>query len=287
MRHLITGATGNIGGRVAERLIARGEKPRIFARDAGRARARFGDRVELALGDLADAASLARALVGIDVLFLVNSGPGLEARDAAAAKVAKTSGVQRIVKLSSFDAEAQVGTGVWHALGEAAIEATGVALVSVRPTGFMDNALYWAKGIQEHGVVRSATGDGRIPFIHSADIADVALTAMTAPGLEGRRLAITGPEALSYAEMATRIGAAIGKSVRHEAISEEEAARFQRSLGEVPAMIEAHLSIYRAISEGRLATVTQQVEQILGRPATDFDRWIAEHAAAFTANARP
>jgi (4-alkanoyl-5-oxo-2,5-dihydrofuran-3-yl)methyl phosphate reductase len=278
MNCLITGATGNIGGRVVERLLARGERPRVYVRDIHKARSRFGDRVDVAVGDLADAAALARALAGIDVLFLVNSGPGLEVRDEAAANVARASGVKRLVKLSSFDAEVQVGTGVWHARGEAAIEALGIPFVFVRPTGFMDNALFWAHGIKTHGVVRSATGDGRIPFIHSDDIADVATRALDAPDLLGRRLPITGPEALSYADMTAKIAAAIGRPLRHEAASEADVSRFQAGLGEPPAMIEAHLSIYRAIREGRLATVTHEVERILGRPAIHFDRWVAQHA---------
>ena len=281
MNYLITGSTGNIGGRVVERLLARGHRPRVFVRDAAKAQARFGDRVDVALGDLGDAASLARALVRVDVLFLVNSGPGLEARDEAAAHVARTSGAQRLVKLSSFDAAEQVGTGIWHAQGEARIEGAGIPFVFVRPTGFMDNALYWARGIRGDGVVRSATGDGRIPFVHSDDIADVATAALTSAEWVGQRLPITGPQALSYAEMAAKIGAVIGKSLRYEPMTEAEVAQFQATLGETGAMIEAHLSIYRAIREGRLATVTREVERVLGRPAIGFDRWADEHADAF------
>src|SRR5215472_2708649 len=117
MIYLVTGATGNIGGRVVERLLAQGERPRIFVRDADKARARYGHRVEVAVGELGDVASLGRALEGVDTLFLVNSGPGLQRRDEAAAKSAKASGVKRVVKLSSYDAEQRVGTGFWHALG--------------------------------------------------------------------------------------------------------------------------------------------------------------------------
>src|SRR5271170_4521580 len=185
MVYLITGATGNIGSRVTDRLLARGERPRVFVRDAEKARARFHDRVDVVVGDLADAASLTRAMSGVDALFLVNSGPGLEVRDDAAAKVASVSGVKRLVKLSSADAAYQVGTGVWHAAGETALRATGIAFAFVRPTGFMDNALFWARSIKAEGVVRSATGDGKIPFIHSDDIADVAAKALTTPEHEG------------------------------------------------------------------------------------------------------
>lgn len=91
MVYLITGATGNVGALVTERLIARRVRPRIFVRDAAKARARFGDRAEIHTGDLGDAASLSLALAGVDVLFLVNSGSDLAALDSLAAKWRKPS----------------------------------------------------------------------------------------------------------------------------------------------------------------------------------------------------
>jgi (4-alkanoyl-5-oxo-2,5-dihydrofuran-3-yl)methyl phosphate reductase len=145
----------------------------------------------------------------------------------------------------------------------------------------MDNALYWARSIKTDGVVRSSTGDGKIPFIHSDDIADVAAKALTMPEYEGRVLAITGPEALSYAEMTAKIGAGIARPLEYQAISDEEARRQQVAWGTEAAMVEARLSIFRAIREGRLAEVTDNVERVLGRRPMHFDRWVEQHVAAF------
>jgi uncharacterized protein YbjT (DUF2867 family) len=83
----------------------------FFVRDMEKARARYGDRVDIAVGDLAHAKSLLAALDGVEALFLVNSGPELASRDAAAATVAKAAGVRNLVKLSSMDARQQVGRG--------------------------------------------------------------------------------------------------------------------------------------------------------------------------------
>jgi uncharacterized protein YbjT (DUF2867 family) len=105
MTYLITGATGDVGSKVVQHLLQRGERPRVFVRDAEKARSRFGDRVEVFVGDLADPAALNAALGGIDELFLVNIGPQIPARDEAAAKAAKASGVKHLVKLSSMDVE--------------------------------------------------------------------------------------------------------------------------------------------------------------------------------------
>jgi uncharacterized protein YbjT (DUF2867 family) len=281
MEFLVTGATGNIGSRVVERLLARGASPRVFVRDAEKARARWGDRVRTVVGDLASAASLARALTGGDALFLVNSGLGLEVRDEAAARVAKTAGVRRLVKLSSMDVAQQVGTGVWHARGEDAIRAVGVPFTFVQPSGFMDNVLYWAHGIRRGGVVRSSTGDGRIAFVHSDDIADVAVEALATPRWEGRSLPLTGPRPLSYPEMTSMLGARIGKALTYERISDDEQSRLHERIGEPPAMVEAHGAIYRAIREGRIDGVADGVRQVLGREPVPFETWIEQHVGAF------
>ena len=282
MTCLITGATGNIGTLVAERLIARGERPRVFVRDAAKAQERFGDKVEIFIGDLADAGTLTPALRGADALFLLNSGHDLAARDAIAAHAAKAANVKHLVKLSSYDArEENVGTGVWHAQGEAAIRASGITFTFIQPTGFMVNALWWARSIQCEGVVRSSTGDGKIPFIHSVDIADVAIEALTSPEHIGQSLAITGPEALSYSEMTAKIAGATGKPLRFETISDDDARLQQVAWAAPPPLVEARLSIFRAIREGRLAAVTDTVARVLGRNPISFDQWARENAAAF------
>src|SRR5271163_536134 len=105
MTYLITGATGDIGSRVVNLLLERGDRPRVFVRNAQKARARYGDRVDVVVGDLADGGSLLAALSGVDALFLVNSGPALASRDEVAAKAARTVGVKHLVKLSSMDAQ--------------------------------------------------------------------------------------------------------------------------------------------------------------------------------------
>ena len=282
MTYLITGATGNVGSLVVERLIERGERPRIFVRDAQKARARYGDQVDAFAGDLADTETLKAALAGADALLLLNSGPELAERDEAAANAARAAGVKNLVKLSSHDARVQgVGTGVWHARGEAAIRRSGVPFTFVQPSGFMSNALFWARSIKTEGVVRTCTGDGKIPFIHPQDIADVATKALTTRAYLGEFLPITGPEALSYAEMMAKIGAAIGKALRFEAISEEEERQKMIGSGDPPEVVAAHLSIYRAIREGRLATVTDTVERILGRNPITFDQWVQENVTVF------
>jgi uncharacterized protein YbjT (DUF2867 family) len=281
MIYLITGATGGVGAKVVGHLLRSGVRPRVFVRDAARARALFGNQVDIFAGDLADPVSLGAALDGTDSLFLVNSGPRIPILDALAAKAAKAAGVSHLVKLSSLDVEQSLAIGAWHEQGEAVVRASGIPFTLVRPTGFMSNLLAWAHSIKAAGIVRASTGDGRRPFIHSADIAAVAAAALTTRSYLGESLAITGPEAVSFSEIAARIGAAIGKQLQFQFISDEEAGRRFSSTGASTEETAAHVALWRAIREGRLATVTDGVRRILGREPITLDQWIIENAAAF------
>jgi uncharacterized protein YbjT (DUF2867 family) len=282
MKYLITGATGDVGTRVVDSLLASGEQPRVFVRDEIKARSRFGDRVEVSIGDLADTASLESALQGVDALFLVTTGPRIPELDHGAAKAAKAAGVRRLVKLSSLDVEQNLAIGAWHERGEEAIRASGVPFTFLRPSGFMSNLLSWATAIKIEGVVRSSTGDGKRGFIHSDDIAAVAVEILRTGAQWGESLPLTGPESLNFSEVATRIGTAIGRPLRYQSISDEEAGRrYAAATGALLEETEAHVCLWRAIREGRLAVVTNWVERILGRKPISLDLWAAENACAF------
>ena len=281
MKYLVTGATGDVGSRVVELLLQRGDRPRVFVRDAEKARTRFGDRVDIFIGDLGDPTSLKPALEGIDSLFLVNTGPEIPVRDEGAAQAAKAAGVTRLVKLSSMDVGQGLAIGAWHERGEAAIRASRIPFVFVRPTGFMSNLLAWATSIKIEGIVRGSTGNGRRAFIHSDDIAAVATEALTTPEYDGDSVAITGPESLSFAEVTAKIGAGIGRRLTFQPISDEEARQRYAATGAPAAETEAHVSLWRAIREGRLATVTDGVERMLDRKPIALDQWVIENAAAF------
>ena len=145
----------------------------------------------------------------------------------------------------------------------------------------MSNLLAGATSIKSEGIVRASTGDGRRAFIHSDDIAAVATTALTTREYDGKSLPITGPAALSFAEVTAKIGSAIGKRLTFQSISDEEARQRYSAVSASLAETEAHVSLWRAIREGRLATVTDNVERVLGRKPIGLDQWVVENVAAF------
>jgi len=131
--YLITGATGDVGSKVVHQLLELGHRPRVFARDAAKARLQFGQSVDIFVGDLADKKLLAAALDGAHALFLITTGPRIPVLDQIAADAAKATGIRHIVKLSSLDVEQHLAIGAWHEHGEAAIRASGIPFTFVRP----------------------------------------------------------------------------------------------------------------------------------------------------------
>lgn len=281
LNYLITGATGDVGSRLVSRLRQQGAFPRVLVRDETKARQLFGDRVTIVTGDLANLADVVRAFENIHSVFLVNTGPEIPARDKIAVEAAKCTGVKHIVKLSSMDVEQGLAIGAWHEQGEAAIQASGVPFTFLRPTGFMSNLLAWSHSIRTESTVGTSTGGGRRAFIHSRDIAEVAATVLTNGSHEGEILTLTGPEALTFSEVAAKIGAVIGKKLTVLSISDEQARGRYSATGASREETEAHVSLWRAIREGRLANVTNTVEQILGRKPISLDSWAVENAAEF------
>ena len=282
MKYLDIGSTGNIGSRVTQRLVDSGAHPSVFARSAERARALFGDHVDIHVGDFEKPnSSLTTALAGVDGIFLLTDGPDLEKRDRAVSFAALHAGVRHLVKLSTLDVRTGIGTGPWHARGEDAVRESGVAFTFIQAAGFTSNALGWSESIRREGVLRSSTGEGKIAFIHPDDIAAVATVALTTGDYDGQELVITGPKALSYGEMTTAIGRAIGKPLGFEEISDDEAyAAAVKWAGKGP-YVDALVGIWRAVREGRLDTVTDGVKRVTGREPIPFAQWAAENAASF------
>ena len=133
---LVTGATGNVGSQVIRELKARGEDVRAFVRDAGKASGMFGDGVELVSGDFSDAASVRRAVEGVEGVFLACSNdPRQVEYETGVIDAAREAGVRRIVKLSALGAE--VGSSVafwdWHGRIEEHLRASGRAALGQRP----------------------------------------------------------------------------------------------------------------------------------------------------------
>jgi (4-alkanoyl-5-oxo-2,5-dihydrofuran-3-yl)methyl phosphate reductase len=280
---LVFGATGMVGGEVARQLIAIGQTPRLLVRDPAKARA-FAGRAEIVQGDLADARSLPAALKGIDSVFLLTGthggvDPQLEANAIDAAKAA---GVARVVKLSVVGADNPFDTfGRLHAELEARLRQSGLAWTMLRPHFFMSNMLRWAGTIRSDGAVYYPTAQGRWCAIDPADIAAVAVTALTEPGHAGRAYTLSGPESLSAGEYVEKLSAAIGKPIRFINVPLQAVRDGLRQGGMPDLHADPLIDLLGAMKANKLDFVSDGVAAALGRNASGFDAWADRNAAAF------
>ena len=277
---LVTGASGNVGSEVVAALADRGAPARALFRDPSSPRATGGlpAGVEAVGGDLSDPASLDAALAGADGIFLLGGFATLP--DVLAR--AKAAGVAHVALLTS---RCVVGgkadnaiTGMWLE-SEAAVRDSGLAWTFVRPSGFHSNALRWLPQLASGDVVRAPWPEVRIASIDPADIAAVAAVALTGRRHDGEALSLSGPEPLTIGEQVATLGAAIGRPLRYEAQSDEE-ARAEMAAAMPARFVEAN---FRFFSEGEYddAVVLDTVAEVTGRPPRTFADWAAAHADRF------
>src|SRR3989475_2982572 len=280
---VVTGATGHIGNELVRLLAEKNVPVRALTRDPRRARSMRG--VDWVRADLADADSLPRLFRGADRMFLLTSNSDdMRALQVNSIVAARASGIAHVVKGSALGASdhSKSPIGKAHYEVERALQESGIPWTILRPHGFMQNFLDIAPTIAREGRIRSASGDGKIPFIDARDIAAVAAAALTAPGHEGKKYVLTGPEALGYGDVARIIGKAVGRPVEYVAESPEEArerlVRAGAPLWAIDSMLA--LSAYQRAG-GPTAEISKTVEEILGRPPPTFARFVHDYASGF------
>jgi uncharacterized protein YbjT (DUF2867 family) len=285
---LVTGTTGTNGGELARQLSGAGVPFRALVRDPARAQAVAAlPGAALVTGDLDDPASLAPALDGVTRAFLVTpSTAEAEARQRRFVVAAREAGVRHVVKLSQIHADP--GSPVrflrYHASVEQALRDSGMAWTFLRPNLFMQALLQFAPMIAQGAPLAAPAGEGRVSVVDVRDIAAAAHAALTGDGHEGQVYELTGPEALTHAEIARRIGAAVGREVPFVDAPPDQ---FRAALGEFgmdPWQADGLIEDYAHYARDEAAAVADGVARATGRAPRDFDTFAREHAAAFHAS---
>jgi uncharacterized protein YbjT (DUF2867 family) len=280
---LVTGGTGAVGSGLLRLLSRAGVATRALTRNPQKAPTLPG--ITWVAGDLAKPETLTPAFEGAQKLFLLTSYyEDMVTLQHNAIAAARAAGVTHVVKVSAFAASdhSRAPIGRWHYQVEKELEESGLGWTILRPHHFMQNLLAQAEYIIKDGVVYSASGDGKIPYIDPRDIAAVAFVTLTQPGHLGKKYVLTGGEAISYRQAAEIIGATIGKPVRFVDESPDQARARRVREGLPPAVIESALAIsaYQRAG-GKTVTITNTIADLTGRPPRTVGEFVREHAAVF------
>jgi len=278
---LVIGGTGTVGGEVLRQLVSRGERVRALVRDPFRASRLARPGVELVQGDLARPDTLPATLAGVRRVFLVTtSGPDTVPLQEALIGAAAAAGVERLVRVSVLGIGSGIPAGLfaWHERVEATLAASGIPCVNLRPTSYMQNILAQAEPIRRAGQFHGAQGDGRVAFVDARDVAAAAVGALTREDHVSGPVALTGPEALSYADVAAELAAGLGRPVAYVDLPAD--AYRQGLLGAgLPEWLAADLALIEESGRGTVMTVTDGVERLAGRPPRRLAEFIRDHRA--------
>ncbi len=282
-RILVIGGTGNVGSKVLSQLKDSPAYVRALVRNPNAAH--FPPSVEVVRGDLTIPETLDRCLDGTDAVFLVWTAPHNTIAPAIE-RIARQA--RRVVFLSAplktphpLFQEPNPVRAIAEQI-ERLIESSGLQWTFLRPGMFAANALaWWAPQIRAGDVVRWPYLDVPTAPIDERDIAEIGVRALCEEGHSGAEYVLTGPQSLTHFEQLSTIGRAIGRSLRIEEMSPDEARR-EGIAGMPPFIANLLLNAWTA-AVGHPTFMTSTVAEMTGRPPRTFLQWATENAAAFRA----
>ncbi|MCU1529009.1 MAG: NAD(P)-dependent oxidoreductase [Frondihabitans sp.] len=262
----ITGATGALGGIVAELLSDTGLSLRLIVRDPSRAPA-LPDAV-VAVASYDDRGASLEALRGITTLFMVSAkeSPDRLLQHRIFIEAARDAGVQHMV-YTSFAGAAPDATFTFardHFETEIYLQNSGMDYTILRDNFYMDVTPYFPG---TDGVIRGPAGTGRAATVARADVAAAATAVLRAPDAHVNRIyEMTGPEALSLIDVAHMLSKALSRNITFQSESIEEAYKSRAHYGAEAWEVDAWVSTYTAIAADEMSTVSRDVEILTGRP---------------------
>ena len=281
---LATGTTGQVGNAALGELVRRGLEVRVMVRDPHAAGS--AGRVEVVQGSFDDTLSLEHAFRGARVLVLLGrDGPNQRVQHANALAAAQAGGIEHVVRLSAIGASSTSPVELMrdHAFIDERLRRSDMAWTLVRPHLFMQNLLRQAGSIRAEGRLKAPLGDQAVPLVDTLDVGAVVAAVAAAPaGHVGASLALTGPKAVRYREVAALLARVLDRGVVYEPV--------------VPAALEAELlaagtpawRAYDLAHIGQAYTTsdwyaTRDIEAVLHRPARSLEDFVSDHADRFSA----
>jgi uncharacterized protein YbjT (DUF2867 family) len=174
----------------------------------------------------------------------------------------------------------------WHRKVEDKLKSTGISFTILRPNSFHQNVVtYFAPSIRAQGVFYSSVGQARVSFLDVRDIALVAAKALAGGQHSGKTYELSGPEALSYAQIADKISKHTGRTVQYVDIPAEAQRKAMLDQGMPAWQVDALLDLQEYYTSGKGGIVDQVLPSLLGRSPITIDRFLSEFAREFRTQA--
>ena len=211
-------------------------------------------------------------------------GPAMRAQQMGAVRAIGASDVNRVVKISgspvSVSPDSSAGSGRDYFAIEEALDAIGCVTVAIRPSPFMQNFLEQAP-LVGHGLLIGPDGEPRASFIDAGDIGRVAVTALLCEEPPNSVLEVTGPEALTWFDVAATMTKVLGRTITPQPMSPESIRQTLVGMGRPQWLVEHVLEVGALLRDLKAAEVTDTVKRITGQPPTTLDEFLTDRASAF------
>jgi uncharacterized protein YbjT (DUF2867 family) len=289
---LVIGGRSKIGAALIGELLGRGQQVRALVR-AGEPAGRLPGTAEAVTGDLADEGSLVAAMTGVEKVFLLSSPhPDAVRWHRNAIDAARRTQVQLLVRSSILgaDRESQAEFISAHTTCDRHVEDSGLPYVIVRPNLFLQNIPESTiPSIDVSGTFYADAGEARISMVDTRDVAAVAAAVLTEPGHAGAHYDVTGPQALSYTNVAAKLTNAMGRPISYVSASDDAVRKALLGAGLTEWFADALIGLYqdyrRSGTDGYAAQLTGTVQRLTGRPARSLDHLLGEIAPHLSSNA--
>jgi uncharacterized protein YbjT (DUF2867 family) len=282
---LVTGATGKNGSEIIRRLSGRKERVRAMVhRRTDIMRGTPNAELEYVEADFDDPASLRKILSGVQRAFLVtNSSERVEEQQLRFVDLAHEAGVKHIVYLSQLHAAADSPLRFlrYHAAVEEALRRSGVSYTNLRPNLYMQGLLMIGHTIASEGRFFAPASDARVSVVDVRDIAAVAVVALTKSGHEGKTYDITGPEALTHAEMAAQLSEALHRPVAFVDVPEQRFREALRGFHMPDWQADGLVEDYAHYRQGEASNISSAVQEVTGAAPHPFIAFAHDYKSAF------
>lgn len=279
---LVTGATGNTGSGLVPALRSAGVDVRALVHDESKAQPLKDLGVEVVVGDLDQPETIGPAVEGVDKIYLLTwNGPTQAQQVQNVIDMAKRAGNPHLVRHSMWGSEKSRIIRQGNQ-AEEAVKSSGLPWTVLKPTFFMQNTMMAAQTIASHGTIYWDVGDGKIGTIDVRDIVDVAAAVLTGSGHEGQSYILTGPQAISFHDVAATFSKVLGKEVKYVSVPGEAALDFMMTMGLPEWIARGYGELMAGFSEGFANRTTDNVATLTGHPARSFEQFARDFAPAFS-----
>ncbi|MCL6572657.1 MAG: SDR family oxidoreductase [Bacillus sp. (in: Bacteria)] len=281
MKLLVTGATGKLGTKVVETLLKTvpANQLAVSVRNPEKAEGLRARGVEVRQGDFDLPKSLDTAFAGIDRLLIISADGDNETRirqHGNAVAAAKRAGVKFIAYTSL--ANAAESTNLMappHVATEAAIIKTGIPYSFLRNNWYLENEMGSFQGALAGAPWVTSAGTGKVGWALQQDYAEAAATVLVGNGHENTVYELSAP-LLTQDELASTLGAVLGKEIPVQQVNDETYAEIMKGLGLPDFVIPIVVGIQESIRNGSLEVESNDFEKILGRPVTPISEAVTQ-----------